>query len=363
MRIAARGRRQPGRHRRRALPAPRGLRPPHGAAVRADQEHARRAEDDVRHERVLPARQRARWRARSREWPEAIASTLEIAERCNGRARARQAADPAATRRPTAAASASTCARGCRRACALRYGDPPPAEAVERMEMELGVIDRMGFNAYFLIVWDFVKFAKENGIAVGPGPRLGGRLDRRLLPGDHRRRPAALRPAVRALPEPRARVDAGHRHRLLRARPRARDALRDREVRARVGRADRHLRQDVPARGHARRGARARLRLRHRRPPGEADPRPDHGPLAVLRGLPEAGPAAAQGLRRGARRAKQIVDVAQGPRGDRAQLLDPRRRGRDRRPPADRHRAAAARRRRHRRERRARRSAPSRSSR
>ena len=51
----------------------------------------------------------------------------------------------------------------------LRYGDPPPAEAIERMEMELGVIDRMGFNAYFLIVWDFVKFAKENGIAVGPG--------------------------------------------------------------------------------------------------------------------------------------------------------------------------------------------------
>ena len=43
----------------------------------------------------------------------------------------------------------------------------------------------------------------------------------------------------------------------------------------------------------------------------------------------------------------------QGPRGDRAQLLDPRRRGRDRRPAADRHRAAAARRRRHRRGRRA----------
>ena len=37
------------------------------------------------------------------------------------------------------------------------------------MEMELEVIDRMGFNAYFLIVWDFVKWAKDNGIAVGPG--------------------------------------------------------------------------------------------------------------------------------------------------------------------------------------------------
>src|SRR5947209_13779653 len=35
--------------------------------------------------------------------------------------------------------------------------------------MELGVIERMGFSAYFLIVWDFVRYAKENGIAVGPG--------------------------------------------------------------------------------------------------------------------------------------------------------------------------------------------------
>ncbi len=50
-----------------------------------------------------------------------------------------------------------------------RYGDPIPAAALERAEYELGVIDRMGFNAYFLIVWDFVKFAKDSGIAVGPG--------------------------------------------------------------------------------------------------------------------------------------------------------------------------------------------------
>src|SRR6476619_499320 len=37
------------------------------------------------------------------------------------------------------------------------------------MDFELAVIDQMGFNAYFLIVWDFVKYAKENAIAVGPG--------------------------------------------------------------------------------------------------------------------------------------------------------------------------------------------------
>src|SRR5436305_8386543 len=50
-----------------------------------------------------------------------------------------------------------------------RYGDPPPAAALERADYELGVIERMGFSGYFLIVWDFVKYAKDAGIAVGPG--------------------------------------------------------------------------------------------------------------------------------------------------------------------------------------------------
>ena len=54
----ARGRAPDRGHRRRALPAPRGLPPPHGAAVRADEVHARGAEDDLRHERVLPALER-----------------------------------------------------------------------------------------------------------------------------------------------------------------------------------------------------------------------------------------------------------------------------------------------------------------
>ncbi len=40
---------------------------------------------------------------------------------------------------------------------------------IERFEYELGVINQMGFAAYFLIVWDFVKYAKEQGIIVGPG--------------------------------------------------------------------------------------------------------------------------------------------------------------------------------------------------
>ncbi len=50
---------------------------------------------------------------------------------------------------------------------------PPSKEEqkkiIDRLEYELGVINKMGFASYFLIVWDFVKYAKEAGITVGPG--------------------------------------------------------------------------------------------------------------------------------------------------------------------------------------------------
>ena len=45
--------------------------------------------------------------------------------------------------------------------------------AAERLEYELSVITTMGFTGYFLIVWDFIHYAKENGIAVGPGRGSG----------------------------------------------------------------------------------------------------------------------------------------------------------------------------------------------
>ena len=52
------------------------------------------------------------------------------------------------------------------------------------------MIERMGFSAYFLIVWDFVRYAKDNGIAVGPGRGSAGGLDRLLRAAHHRRGPA-----------------------------------------------------------------------------------------------------------------------------------------------------------------------------
>jgi DNA polymerase III subunit alpha len=102
------------------------------------------------------------------EWPEAIASTLEIAERCEVEIELGKLLLP---RFPTPEGEepGSMLRRLADEGLRRRYGDPPPAEAAERLEFELGVIANMGFESYFLIVWDFVRFSKENGIAVGPG--------------------------------------------------------------------------------------------------------------------------------------------------------------------------------------------------
>jgi DNA polymerase III subunit alpha len=102
------------------------------------------------------------------EWPEAIASTVEIAERCKVELELDKQLIPK-YQTPDGSTEREYLREQVQQGLRARYGDPLPAEALARMEMELGVIDRMGFNAYFLIVWDFVKFAKENGIAVGPG--------------------------------------------------------------------------------------------------------------------------------------------------------------------------------------------------
>ena len=53
-----------------------------------------------------------------------------------------------------------------------RYTDPPESY-LERLECEIGVISRMGYVNYYLIVWDFIRFAKDSGIPVGPGRGSG----------------------------------------------------------------------------------------------------------------------------------------------------------------------------------------------
>jgi DNA polymerase III subunit alpha len=101
-------------------------------------------------------------------WPEALASTVEIAERCSVEIELGKMLIPSFPT-PDGEPEPACLRRLAHEGLRARYGDPPPAEAVERLEMELEVIEKMGFSAYFLIVWDFVKFAKDSGISVGPG--------------------------------------------------------------------------------------------------------------------------------------------------------------------------------------------------
>ncbi len=55
----------------------------------------------------------------------------------------------------------------CLKGLSERYKNP--GEHIKRLEYELGIINKMGFVDYFLIVWDFIDYAKKNGIYVGPG--------------------------------------------------------------------------------------------------------------------------------------------------------------------------------------------------
>jgi DNA polymerase-3 subunit alpha len=73
----------------------------------------------------------------------------------------------------------------CERGLQERYGGNPPASARARLEHELGIICRMGFASYFLIVGDFVRFAVENDIPCGARGSACGSLVSYLLKLSH----------------------------------------------------------------------------------------------------------------------------------------------------------------------------------
>ena len=104
-------------------------------------------------------------------------------------------------------------------------------EYERRLSYELDMIKKMGYPGYFLIVWDFIRYAREQGIPVGPGRgSAAGSLVAycmRITDVD----PIDFELDLRTLPEPGARVAARHRHRLLRAAARRGDRLRHAEVR------------------------------------------------------------------------------------------------------------------------------------
>jgi DNA polymerase-3 subunit alpha len=103
------------------------------------------------------------------EVPEALASTVEIAKRCNVEMEFGKLYLPV-YKTPGDIDQDKYLRQLCEEGFARRYlKEGEPKEARERLEFELATIKEMGFASYFLIVWDFVKYAKKNGIAVGPG--------------------------------------------------------------------------------------------------------------------------------------------------------------------------------------------------
>ncbi len=101
-------------------------------------------------------------------YPEALANTLEIAERCEVELEFDKLVFPVFDV-PAAHTEESFLEAECIEGLKVRYGDPVPPEAMERLHHELAIINEKGYAAYFLIVADFVKWAKERDIGVGPG--------------------------------------------------------------------------------------------------------------------------------------------------------------------------------------------------
>ena len=102
---------------------------------------------------------------------EAIENTQRIADRCNLEFVFNEYHLPAFPV-PAGYTNEEYFRKLCYDGFAERYVDPPESYK-ERLEYEIGVISRMGYVNYYLIVWDFIRYAKENDIPVGPGRGSG----------------------------------------------------------------------------------------------------------------------------------------------------------------------------------------------
>src|ERR1700727_1503583 len=106
----------------------------------------------------------------SDEWAEACRNTLLIAERVESYKEVFAHRDLAAKFPvPDGETEMSWLRKEAAKGAVGRYGAAVPANVTERIEYELGVIEQMGFPGYFLVVADICRYARENGIALGPG--------------------------------------------------------------------------------------------------------------------------------------------------------------------------------------------------
>lgn len=112
-----------------------------------------------------------------RHVPDALQATADIADKCDLELNLGRAALPQFRPLPEGMSSGAYLAQLCESGLERRYAEHPDwreggefrSSAKARLAYELNVIENMGFSDYFLIVWDFIRFAHEQGIRTGPG--------------------------------------------------------------------------------------------------------------------------------------------------------------------------------------------------
>ena len=105
--------------------------------------------------------------------PEALENTVKIAEKCNVDFEFGHTILPNYEVPDEFETHYDYFKKLCDDGIVKRYGENPPKDILDRMEYEISVIKKMGYVDYFLIVWDFINWAKSNGIPVGPGRGSG----------------------------------------------------------------------------------------------------------------------------------------------------------------------------------------------
>lgn len=104
--------------------------------------------------------------------PEAVTNTAKIAARCHVEFQEGQIYLPKFSMEGVADCRKlflQLCMNGLKK----HYGEHPSPEVLERLRMEISVITQMGYVDYFLIVWDYINFARSHDIPVGPGRGSG----------------------------------------------------------------------------------------------------------------------------------------------------------------------------------------------
>lgn len=105
--------------------------------------------------------------------PEAVDNTVKIAEKCNVEIEFGVTKLPNYDVPEEFATHADYFRKLCYDGIKRRYGENPSDEIMKRVEYELSVVEKMGYVDYYLIVWDFINYAKTQGIPVGPGRGSG----------------------------------------------------------------------------------------------------------------------------------------------------------------------------------------------